>query len=160
MIKFWATSCPESRSMLEIKPIQIENIDDVKLIADANRTSLGFITKKKFEEIVEQKRGIIALQNNVVVGFVIYRHRKVDSQTTLSEICVHNDYRNQHIGSELIFALVQDCKQRNREFIQLKCPVDLGANRFYERLGFRLHSIEEGKKRQLKVWRLAISLSE
>lgn len=143
--------------MLEIKPMHVENIDDMKLIADANRTSLGFIPKKKFEEIVEQKRGFVALQDNIVIGFVVYRHRKIDSQTTLSEICVHTDYRNQHIGSELIFALIQDCKQRNREFIQLKCPVDLEANGFYERLGFRLHTIEEGKKRQLKVWQLAIS---
>ncbi|MEQ8678087.1 MAG: GNAT family N-acetyltransferase [Aggregatilineales bacterium] len=143
--------------MLEVKPIQLENIVDVKKLADANRNSLGFIPKKKFEEIVGQKRGTVAFQNDIIVGFVVYRHRKIDSQTTLSEICVHNDYRNQHIGSKLMLSLVQDCEQRSREFIQLKCPVDLAANGFYEKLGFRLHAIEEGKKRQLNVWRLAIS---
>ncbi len=143
--------------MLVVKPIHPETIDDVKILADANRNSLGFITKKKFEEAVEQQRGKVALQDDMVVGFVIYRHRKIDSQTTLSEICVHNDYHNQRIGSKLMLALIQDCEHRCREFIQLKCPVDLAANGFYERLGFRLHTIEEGKKRQLKVWRLAIS---
>jgi ribosomal protein S18 acetylase RimI-like enzyme len=143
--------------MLEIKPIYTEIIDYVKLIADANRESVGFMTKKKFEEIIKQRRGFVALQNDNVVGFVIYRHRKRDLQTTLSEICVHKDYRQQHIGYELMSMLIKDCKQRNREFIQLKCPVDLEANGFYERLGFKLHTIEKGKKRQLKVWRLAIS---
>jgi len=153
----WATSCPESVMMLEVKLIHAENIDAVKILADANRNSLGFIPKKKFEEIIEQHRGIVATQDDVAIGFVIYRHRKTDLKTTLSEICVHNDYRNQHIGSKLILALIQDCERQSREFIQLKCPIDLAANGFYEKLGFRLHTIEEGKKRQLNVWHLAIS---
>lgn len=146
--------------MIEVKPISNEYIDSVKSLADANRDSLGFVTLKKFEEIVDQQRGLVALQDDTVIGFVIYRHRKIDLQTTLSEICVHTNYRGKHVGAMLMSALIRDCEQRHREFIQLKCPVDLLANGFYERLGFELHTFEDGKRRQLKVWRLTISSSQ
>jgi ribosomal protein S18 acetylase RimI-like enzyme len=142
--------------MIEVKPLQNRHIGKVKALADANRDSLGYNPRKKFEEIVEQQRGLVATENDQVLGFVIYRHRKIDLQTTLSEICVQQDYRRQHIGTKLLNALLQDCQQRSRTFIQLKCPVDLPANGFYERLGFTLYTIEDGKKRQLKVWRLAV----
>lgn len=133
------------------------HIAGMKLLADANRESLGFIPRKKLEEIADQQRAFVALYSDVVVGFVIFRHRKRDLQTTLSEICVQHGYMRQGIGTQLIQLLVQDCNQKSRAYIQLKCPVDLQANRFYEHIGFQLHIVEDGKKRQLNVWRLDIS---
>ena len=141
---------------MEVRLIHSGHIDAVKSLADANRDSLGFMTHKKLEEIVEQKRGIVALQDDTVIGFVFFRHRKIDMQTTLSEICVQTDCRGQHVGTQLICGLIRDCEQRCREFIQLKCPVDLPSNEFYRKMGFRLHMIEDGRRRQLKVWRLSI----
>lgn len=143
--------------MVDVKPISAEYIDSVKSLADANRDSLGFVPRKKIEEIVDQQRCIVALQNNEVIGFLIFRHRKIDLQTTLSDICVQTIHRCKHVGTMLIDELIHDCQQRHREFIQLKCPVDLPANGFYSRLGFDLYTTEDGKKRQLNVWRLAIS---
>lgn len=145
--------------MVEIKPIGAEHLDSVKSLADANRDSLGFVPLKKVEEVVEQQRGIVALQDEAVIGFVFYRHRKIDLQTTLSDICVQTMHRGKQVGSMLLDALIRDCEQQHREFIQLKCPVDLPANGFYRRLDFTLHKIEDGKKRQLNVWRFAISSS-
>src|SRR5437870_847427 len=111
--------------MIEVKPIQLEHISKVKTLADTNRDSLGFNTGRKFEEVVEQARGMVALDDDQVIGFVIYRHRKIDRQTTLSEICVHKDHRGRHIGEQLVMTLVQECQKKSRSFIQLKCPVDL-----------------------------------
>lgn len=142
---------------LEIRPIQEVYICFIKELADQNRESLGFTTKQKFQEVMIQKRGLVAIENEQVVGFVIYRHRKLDTQTTLSEICVTQERRGHHIGKKLIDALVEDCIKKSRAFIQLKCPIDLPANEFYRKLGFKLIAIEDGKKQQLNVWQLLIS---
>ena len=142
--------------MAEIRRIQIKDIDPVKALADANRPSLGFNTRKKFEEAVQQQRGFVAIEGEQVIGFVIYRHRKADLQTTLSEICVHNNYRSRSVGGRLFSALIQDCCSKSRSFIQLKCPVDLPANEFYKKVGFELYTTEMGKKRHFNVWRFNI----
>lgn len=142
--------------MISVREIQANDVPAIKGLADANRRELGFNPRKKFEEAVSQQRGFVAVDSADVVGFVVFRHRKVDLQTTLSEICVREDLRHQHIGEALMAQLIQQCIEMSREFIQLKCPVDLSANRFYQRLGFVLHTTESGKKRSLNVWRFAI----
>lgn len=142
--------------MITLRHIQDIDIQTAKLVADASRDAIGFITRQKFEEAAKQQRGFVALENTQVVGFVLYRHRKLDQQTTLSEICVHKDYRGQHIGERLVNALVQECTKKSRQFIQLKCPTDLPANAFYKQLGFELSATEKGKKRSLNIWRLPL----
>jgi ribosomal protein S18 acetylase RimI-like enzyme len=139
--------------MITFRHLCDTDIQAAKLLADANRDSLGFVTRQKFEEVVEQRRGFAALEDDRVIGFVLYRHRKLDHQTTLSEICVHKDYRGQQIGRRLVNALIQECMNKSRHFIQLKCPTDLLANEFYRQLGFELAMTEKGKKRSLNVWR-------
>lgn len=139
--------------MITLRHIQTIDVQSAKLLADASRDAIGFINRQKFEEAATQQRGFVALENGQVVGFVLYRHRKLDHQTTLSEICVKKDYRGQHIGERLVNALVQECIEKSRHFIQLKCPSDLPANKFYEQMGFELSTTEKGKKRSLNVWR-------
>ena len=142
--------------MIEIRVVQVEDVPAIKALADESRRELGFNPLKKFEEVASQQRSFIAVERAEVIGFVIFRHRKLDSQTTLSEICVRQDFRQQHIGEALIARLTKECIEMSREYIQLKCPVDLTANSFYQRLGFVLHATESGKRRSLNVWRLAI----
>lgn len=146
--------------MITLRHIQDNDLHAVKVLADASRDAVGFVTRQKFEEAVKQKRGFVALENSQVVGFVLYRHRKLDQQTTLSEICVHQDYRGRHIGEQLVNALVQECIKKSRHFIQLKCPTDLPANKFYKQLGFELATTEKGKKRSLNVWRFFLPQPE
>ncbi|GAB4514747.1 MAG: hypothetical protein OHK0046_17270 [Anaerolineae bacterium] len=142
--------------MLQIRRLYTEDTPKVKTLADKNRRELGFNPRQKFEEVASEQRGFVAVYNGDLVGFVIFRHRKIDLQTTLSEICVQADYRHHHIGEALVAQLIKECTEISREYIQLKCPVDLTANRFYARLGFVLYTTESGKRRSLNVWRLAI----
>lgn len=141
--------------MITVRRIQENDVYPAKTLADSNRDALGFVPRQKFDEAVKQKRGLVALIDNQVVGFVIYRHRKIDQQTTLSEICIDRSYRGKHIGEQLVKTLIQECVEKSRNFIQLKCPTDLPANTFYKRLGFELSAIETGKKRPLNVWRFS-----
>ena len=150
----------QNDAMNEIRDIRAEDISSVKAIADANRVALGFNTRKRFEEIVQQERGFVAIADNRVIGFLIFRHRKADLQTTLSDICVHQEYRDRHIGKQLITTLLQECMKKSRSFIQLKCPANLAANEFYRKLGFELHAIEAGKKLNLNVGRQTSQIDE
>lgn len=142
--------------MINVRRIQIDDVSVIKALADADRKELGFNPRKKFEEVALQQRGLVAVCNGEVIGFVIFRHRKIDLQTTLSEICVQQHFRHQNAGKLLVTELVKECTQMSREFIQLKCPTDLPANLFYQHLGFVIYNIEAGKKRSLNVWRLSI----
>jgi len=133
------------------------HISAMKAIADANRDEVGFINRAKLVQVVEEDRIIVAILKRKVVGFVTFRHRKTDTQTTLSEICLDQSVRGLGYGRGLINALYQDCISHCHTFIRLKCPVDLAANSFYEHAGFQKVATEAGKIRQLNVWELPVT---
>ncbi len=128
------------------------DIDGIKQIADAHRNELGFVRRPSLLEAINRSEVLVAKKNGNVLGFVEYRHRK-DQQTTLYNIAVIPEYRGLGIGRKLVQPLVEEAKKRNKDYILLKCPEDLAANKFYEALDFKLHTIEPGKHRQLKIWR-------
>ena len=125
----------------------------VKRIADANKLALGFVTRATLAAGMRHGWLAVAESAGQVVGFVHYRHRK-DSQTTLYEICVVEDWRRKGVGHLLLRALVAECASLQKASLRLKCPQDLQANKFYERLGFLLAGTESGKVRTLNVWEL------
>lgn len=128
----------------------------MKAIADTNRDEIGFINRAKFVQAVNEDRIIVAVVRKQVIGFVVFRHRKLDEQTTLSEICLDRAMRGLGYGRGLIDALYKDCVDHSHVLIRLKCPVDLAANAFYEHLGFKKVATETGKIRQLNVWELPV----
>lgn len=132
-----------------------EDLDDIKLLADSHRHELGFVRRSALAEAIERDELMVAQNHQQVVGFVEYHHRR-DEQTTLYHIVVKFEHRRQGIGRQLVEALIHDAGERNRKFIQLKCPVDLEANKFYEQLGFLQVKTQPGKHRALAVWRLAV----
>lgn len=131
-------------------------IPDIKRIATNNKEALGFLSSAKVKDAIYRHNLLTIRDDNKVLGFVIYRHRKRDQQTTLYDICVDKEWRKQGLGRQLIEALKTECQNQHRSFVQLKCPVDLAANSFYKHLGFRHLGIEQGKIRQLNVWHLPL----
>lgn len=142
---------------MRVRKMQISDIVDVKSIADEHRDSLGFVLQGKIAEAIADNRGFVVTDSQSVVGFVIYRHRKADRQTTLSEIAVTSAYQKRQAGKLLLWQLEDECRKLGRTFIQLKCPSDLPANSFYQRMGYKIHAIQPGKKRELNVWRKPIN---
>ena len=139
-----------------VQPAELTDLDAIKSIADSNKHSLGFVPRVKIREAVEANRVKVLRTPEEVAGFVIYRHRKRDLQTTLSEICVADSWRNQSGGRLLIDTLYEECEALKREFILLKCPEDLPANDFYSAVGFKRIKTEAGRVRKLNVWQLII----
>ena len=139
-----------------IHAAEINDVDKIKQIADENKEALGFLPRAKVVEAVNANRVKILKTSGEVAGFVIYRHRKKDLQTTLSDICIASFWRKQNGGKQLINHLYEECTALNRDFILLKCPEDLPANNFYEAVGFKHVRTEAGRTRKLKVWQLII----
>ena len=132
-------------------------IDAIKAIADANREDLGFLPSAKVKEAIQRQQTLVAFVEDQVVGFVIYRHRLRDKQTTLYDICVQETRRKKGVGTALLTALQTECHQQERAFIQLKCPISLPANQFYEYFGFKKVGVDAGKKQALNIWQLPIT---
>lgn len=140
---------------IELAKAALNDIECIKGIADDNRDKIGFIKRQVLME--QQKRGwlIVAKVNSDAVGFVSYRHRK-DSQTTIYEICVVDEYQSNGIGTQLMDALVNETRGLEKDRIVLKCPADLSANCFYSKYGFVFKTFEQGKSRPLIVWELLL----
>lgn len=151
----------EHRSILakavifKISLAEKRDVFDIKKIIDGHRVDLGFIPKTAFSEAVEKGWLLVAKIDDVVVGFVRFRHRH-DKTTTLYEIAVANHVKRRGIGRMLIYKLIEHARQYNQLEIKLKCPANLPANHFYHALGFQLVRVDKGKRRDLNVWRLEL----
>lgn len=135
-----------------------EDISAIKVIADKNKDTLGFVLRSTLLENIARSWVLVADVGGQVVGFVNYRHRR-DEQTTIYEICVARAYRGQGIGQALVGALTQESVSQGKVFIQLKAITTIPANRFYERYGFTVLRVESGRKQPLNVWRLGVGVT-
>jgi len=138
-----------------IRKAQHTDLDAIKAIADAHKTELGFIRRPTLEKSIQINEILVAIDENnqAIVGFVHYHHRK-DKQVTLYNIVVVSNFRLSGIATQLISELVNEAKFCQSEYILLKCPEELTANQFYERYGFSAMPQEKGKHRPLNIWKL------
>ena len=139
-----------------VRQASLSDLDAIKSLADAHRNELGFVLRPALAKSIERSEVLVAENSTGIVGFVEYHHRR-DEQTTLYHIAVQPDHRQLNIGRQLVQALRDDAGERKKAHIQLKCPVDLEANEFYERMGFVQTEVQPGKGRSLAVWRMMIS---
>ena len=139
-----------------IRKAEAIDLDDIKTLADQHKRELGFIIRGALQKSIDSGEVLIAINpQRIVCGFVQFRHRK-DEQTTLYNIVVIPSCRMKGLARHLIGTLVIESKQKQKAYIQLKCPVELPANDFYHQCGFSLVEREEGKHRQLNIWRLLL----
>jgi ribosomal protein S18 acetylase RimI-like enzyme len=133
------------------------DLRDVKSIADASKHELGFVLLPALQAAVVHKWLLVLIQDDVLVGFVHFRHRR-DHVTKIYQICVAERFRRQKCGSLLLQSL-QDIAQRSGQTrITLSCPCDLPSNTFYKQQGFSMERIEAStnNRRKLIVWSLPL----
>ena len=140
-------------SEITICKATVGDLDAIKDLADEHKHELGFVLRPALARSIERTEVFVAKSNGSVAGFLEYHHRQ-DSQTTLYHIVVRPDCRCQGIGQQLVDALVQDARERDKEVVHLKCPVDLEANEFYQQLGFSRARVQRSRNRDLAIWRL------
>lgn len=140
-----------------IRKAEITDLEAIKQLADKNRLALGFVLRPALAAGILQGWVLIAEQiGGGLIGFVHYRHRR-NQQTTLYEICIAEEHRSKGIGHQLVSALVVEAATVGKAYIQLRAPVDIPANAFYQRIGFVLDRTEPGRKRPVNVWQYVIN---
>ena len=127
------------------------DLDEIKRIADSHKKELGFIMRPILARSIAQGELMVAVNGVGIMGFIQYHHRR-DEQTTLNNVVVVPPFRKRGIGLKLIQSLEKEAISKNKSFILLKCPEDLNANDFYERIGYKEFDNETGKSRRLKIW--------
>lgn len=110
-----------------------------KKIADKFRKELGFVLRPVLEAAVSRGELVEAVVDDQVVGFCHYHLRK-DGWTTIYEIASTHP----GAGRALLTSLPKP--------LQLKCPVGLSSNGFYQHMGGTLKAVVAGRKRDLNLW--------
>ena len=106
-----------------------------------------------FETLHESaKRGELILVNNGM----LHHHLRRDGQITIREIIVVPEWQGAGIGRLMLNRLKLDYP--NATSIFAKCPADLPANSWYERMGFVKEATETTRNgRFLNHWRLNLA---
>lgn len=142
-------------SIYHIRKGKLADLDQVKALADAHKRELGFVLRPALKKSIDRGELLVAENGTGVIGFVDFHHRQ-DERTTLYHIAVEISQRGKGIGRALVDTLVDDACDHSKSFIQLKCPEDLPANRFYQHLGFKKLRVDAGNRRALLVWQMRV----
>ncbi len=108
-----------------------------------------------FETLNESnERGELLL---VLHGMCHYHVRR-DGQLTIREIIVQKGHQGHGIGRAMLQKLEALGLEVGATSIFAKCPAELAANGWYERVGFALEGTETTRSgRTLNLWRLNLS---
>lgn len=142
--------------MTKIRKASSVDLDAIKSLVDSHKHELGFVLRPALMQSIDRSEIFVANGGEAVIGVLDYHHR-LDQQTTIYHFVVTPQLRRQGIGRRLIEALREEAKEYGKGYILLKCPEDLEANDFYERMGFQLTEIENGQQRKLNVWKLFLT---
>ncbi|DAD54728.1 TPA: acetyltransferase [Thermocrinis Great Boiling Spring virus] len=133
-----------------IRKAKLEDLEEIKAIADKNRNELGFSPRGMFVEHIKRNEVYVAEYSGKVVGFVCFHHCR-DGWTTIYKICVDKEYRRKGFGKALLKAVENEAQK-----IRLKCPAEIEANNFYATQGYICTGVEKGKKRHIAIWKKVI----
>jgi ribosomal protein S18 acetylase RimI-like enzyme len=157
-------SIPPDSAFSEIVLAQAEHLAGAKRLADRFKRELGFLNRMTLQKAIESQCVLVILQpvqdgklavtrqeEPEVVGMVHFYLRR-DQTVTLYNIVVAQAYQKRGLGRSLFTALVKMVEKSGKTQIRLKCPAELPANQFYQRLGLELVEEEPGKRRPLNIW--------
>jgi len=133
-----------------IRKAKLEDLEEIKIIADKNRNKLGFTPRGMLIKYIKRGEVYVAELNKKVLGFICFHHCK-DGWTTIYKICVIEEHRRKGFGKALLKAVEKEAQK-----IRLKCPAEIEANNFYAALGYICTGVEKGRKRYIAIWKKVI----
>ena len=134
-----------------IRKAQPSDVIQAKAILDDHRRALGFVRRAELEQGVRRGEVLVG-ELQASIAAVLHYHHCLDGGTTVYQLVVTEEAQRAGLGRALIQVLERECQNRGQQLLRLKCPVDLPANGFYARIGFRRIRVEDGVRRALAVW--------
>lgn len=129
-------------------------VEEVYPVFNEHTEELGFISKVQIEQAEERDQLYVRRNDDdEVVAAAIIRHCVNKPQTTLQDIATKEEARGMGLAKDIIEEAAEDS---THPYMYARCPVDLPSNNFYEKMGWELVETEEGKNRDLNLWRLEL----
>jgi ribosomal protein S18 acetylase RimI-like enzyme len=135
------------------------HLSSLKELAQQHKRELGFVNREILRKAI-QARSVLVVpvgeEEPALLAGMVHFYIRRDNVVALYSIAVAEAYRRRGIGCLLFNELVNITRASGKTQIRLKCPADLPANLFYQRLGLELLTVEPGKRRPLNVWVYAV----
>lgn len=127
-----------------IRLATVDDLKDIKKIANQNREFIGFVMNVALKESIEKQSLKVLIKDKSIIGFVHY-HKRRDGWNTLHELAVAKEYQHYGYGQKLFDDVPQP--------IRLKTTADnINAINFYLKNSMTHVRNEQGKKRELMVF--------
>ncbi len=122
-------------------------LEQVNKLADLNSGTLGFLPYVVFQEYANKRWIFVALVNDKVVGYLLFRFVIKSNRVIIVHLCVDQEYRGKDIPQKLFDELRKTTVSSYG--IGLWCRRDyVHANRLWEKLGFRPQSDKPGRSQK------------
>lgn len=124
---------------MEIKVISQTDIvlGKVMALGKRNAKTLGLFPEGAFIEHARKGWILAALEDDVVLGYVLFRLTQSTRIVSIAHLCIETEQRNKGVGKKLINA-VREKYQNLFRGISLNCRKDyIEASKFYEKFGFK-----------------------
>jgi ribosomal protein S18 acetylase RimI-like enzyme len=145
-----------------IREASQEDASATGALSEASQDELGSIGKHRYWLTQQIDRGDVLVaetSEGELVGFVVFNHNPLEEHehTTVYYLCIHSAYRRHGIGKRLMEAVAVDARLFGNRRIKLKCPTQLSANHFYQRIGYTLERSQAAQEdSRLNVWTLSL----
>jgi len=128
-------------------------IEAVKALGDKNSKTLGFLPAGAFDECAAKGLIYIAIKNDALAGYLLYREVKRNGQFAIVHLCVEAEYRGCGVAENLIDEIKSVAKGSNGIF--LWCRKDYEIVRLWEKNGFTVLAERKGRSQAgsvLEMW--------
>jgi len=130
-------------------------LDKVIELANENSITLGFFPKGAFEQKMKENKIIVAIQDNKLLGYLLYDYNMNKHLAYVVHLCVDQNYRNMGI-SRILLAELERVAQGKVGGIRVRCRTDYDASDIWPKLGFTYIQTIQGRSKKgskLDVWR-------
>lgn len=138
---------------------RLEHLPGIKAIADCAKQSLGFVHRGALTRAIERREVLVTTVCSSIIGFCHF-YRRRDGVWVIYHLAVAEAMRRSGVGSRLVETVFEDARRHGAVVVRLKCPEDLEANRFYERIGFCCTGLEPRQPRSLTMWERVMDATE
>ena len=140
---------PEDRSVINKLALQAHSLH-AAWYPDIYEQTEELWTQQRFDAAVADRQLFCAKIENLVVGYVLLNARSCEVAghvkrkiLVIDEICVDEKLRNRGIGTEMMLGVRAIAKAFGCSNLQLGVyPQNNEAIAFYQKCGFRIHSID------------------
>ena len=128
-------------------------LQDIQILGDNNRSTLGFLPAQAFVDYARKNQIIALINDGVLCAYTMFRHK--GTALVIVHLCVVPSCRKKGYARQLIDALL-DIEKDNISNLQLACRRDFGLDKFWRNLNFFPIAEKDGRalkqKTRLTIW--------